>query len=208
MRFIESIRMTGGVTQNAGYHLRRVAQSVTDHYSSAVADRVVEEFRNLIRHIEKEYGGDSLITRKLRVIYGAGIEEWTADEYATKKISTLKLVHDDSITYGYKYADRSSIERLFPQRGDCDDIIICRNGLVTDSSFSNIIVSDKTGFYTPLSSLLEGCMRQLLLDDQKIKAKEISVKELFNYSYIYLVNAMRDMAAGDRIAIRKGQTIL
>lgn len=208
MRFIESIRMAGGVPQNAGYHLRRVAHSVTDHYSSSVAERVVLEFRYLFMQVEAAYAGDSHPVRKLRVIFGAGIEEWTADEYVTKKISTLKVVHDDSVTYDYKYADRSSIERLFSQRGDCDDIIICRNGLVTDSSFSNIILSDKTGFYTPLSSLLEGCMRQLLLDDRKITAKQISVKELFNYRYIYLVNAMRDMAADDRIAIREGQTIL
>ncbi|MCU0376893.1 MAG: aminotransferase class IV [Bacteroidales bacterium] len=208
MRFIESIRMTGGVPQNAGYHLRRVARSVTDHYSSTVAYRVAEDFLKLIQYIEKEYASDSITTRKLRVIYGSGIEEWTADEYVTKKISTLKFVHDDSITYRYKYADRSSIEKLFSQRGDCDDIIICRNGLVTDSSYSNIIVSDATGFYTPSSSLLEGCMRQQLLDEKRITVKQISVNDLNNYRYIYLVNALRGFMVEERIKIREGKTIV
>ena len=59
-----------------------------------------------------------------------------------REIRSLKVVVDDRIDYSFKSADRSSLNRLTAQKGDCDEIIIVKNGLVTDTSFTNIAVFD------------------------------------------------------------------
>lgn len=206
-RFIESIRMVSGNLMNAEGHLRRVRETASAHHSDMESERLTEEFRLLFSDISLKYGHDRMV-RKLRIVYSDIIENYSADPYVRKTIHKVRLVHDDTIEYPFKYENREAIDRLFAERGDCDDVIICKNGLITDSSYSNIVIADISGFYTPSSSLLEGCMRKLLLDEQKITTRQISVNDLFNYRYIYFVNAMRGLAENERIEIRMDQTIL
>jgi 4-amino-4-deoxychorismate lyase len=206
-RFIESIRMVSGNLLNAEGHLLRVRKTASAHYDDIAAERLSEEFRLLFGDISLKYANDRMV-RKLRIVYSDIIENYSADPYVRKTIHKVRLVHEDTIEYPFKYENRDAIDRLFAEKGDCDDIIICKNGLITDSSYSNIVISDRSGFYTPSSSLLEGCMRKLLLDEQKITSRQISVNDLFNYRYIYFVNAMRGLAENERIEIRKGLTIL
>ena len=65
---------------------------------------------------------------------GQGITLVRADEYCMRAISSLRLVTCDDIDYAYKSADRSRLGL----RGNADEIIIVRNGLLTDTSYSNI----------------------------------------------------------------------
>jgi 4-amino-4-deoxychorismate lyase len=70
---------------------------------------------------------------KCRVTYGPDIESIEFEPYRKRTVRSLKLVVSDEIEYSFKFKDRSALEALFAQRGDCDDIIIVKNGLVTDS---------------------------------------------------------------------------
>jgi 4-amino-4-deoxychorismate lyase len=45
----------------------------------------------------------------------------------------------------------------------CDDIIIVRNGFVTDASYANLIFRKGDEWFTPATFLLAGTMRAFLL---------------------------------------------
>jgi len=75
---------------------------------------------------------------KCRIVYSNDIQEITYTPYQPKSIKSLKLVEDNTIDYHCKYLDRNHINELYTQRGNCDDIIIVKNGMLTDSSYSNI----------------------------------------------------------------------
>ena len=74
-----------------------------------------------------------------------------------------------------------------------DDILIVKNGLITDSSFCNIIFKNEEGLFTPLNPLLKGTKRQYLLDKNIIKEREIYLQNLNEYNEVILINAMIDI---------------
>jgi 4-amino-4-deoxychorismate lyase len=131
-------------------------------------------------------------TYKCRVVYGKEIESIEFAVYQPKLISTLKLIEDNEIDYSYKFADRENINRLYGQRGSCDDILIVKNNLITDTSYCNILFFDGTNWITPESPLLKGTKRQQLLDEGKIRAARITVDSLRNYQKFMLINALLD----------------
>ena len=110
--------------------------------------------------------------------------------YTFKPITSLKLVENDTILYEHKYADRSLINQLTERKGDCDDILIVKRGLVTDSSYANIVFRRGGKWYTPASYLLKGTMRENLLQSGRIIEKEIGVKDIANFEKFKLINAM------------------
>ncbi|HEY8936446.1 MAG TPA: aminotransferase class IV, partial [Cyclobacteriaceae bacterium] len=110
--------------------------------------------------------------------------------YQPKSIRSLRIVEHDRINYEFKYADRRTIDRLFELRKGCDDIIIIKRGLVTDSSFSNIVFKKGKHWYTPWSALLKGTMRQSLLEDGIIEEEEIRKEDLKDFESFKLINAM------------------
>jgi len=101
-------------------------------------------------------------------------------------------VHDDNIDYSEKYLDRELINSLFSKRGDKDDVLIIRNGRVTDTSYCNVAFLSESIWYTPDIPLLEGTRRAQLLQDGIITTKEMPVTEIHNYESCRLFNAMMD----------------
>jgi len=108
---------------------------------------------------------------------------------------TLRLV-EASPAYAYKFADRSALNSLLRQKGNCDEILICRDGFITDTSYSNVVFQEGSRFYTPRSYLLNGTKRQQLLRSGVISEREISTASLGEYDRVYLINAMLDIEDG------------
>ncbi|MBP7901686.1 MAG: aminotransferase class IV [Spirochaetes bacterium] len=75
----------------------------------------------------------------------------------------------------------------------CDEIIILKNGMVTDSSFSNLAFYDSGKWFTPETFLLNGIMRQKLLADNIIHEKKIAVNDMKKYEKISFINSMLDL---------------
>ena len=75
-------------------------------------------------------------------------------------------------------------------REGCDDVLIVRRGMITDTSFSNVVLEDATGLYTPDTFLLDGTCRRRLIDEGDVQVRSIPVTELSRYDRLYLVNAM------------------
>jgi 4-amino-4-deoxychorismate lyase len=133
---------------------------------------------------------------KCRVIFGAEITGVHIERYAPRRISSLALIDGGDIDYAYKYADRTAIEALYAQRGTCDDILIIKDGLITDTSYANIVLSDGHRWYTPDAPLLAGTMRQRLLEKGMIREVQIRVQDLPHFRKFVLVNAMRGFHTG------------
>ena len=81
---------------------------------------------------------------------------------------------------------------LYALRGDCDDIIIVRKGLLTDTSYANIAFWDGHRWITPAEPLLAGTCRARLLDEGWLVEGAIRSKDLPGFSRIRIFNAMMD----------------
>ena len=136
------------------------------------------------------YASDLTGHFKCRLIYALDIEEIEFIPYSIPAINSLKVVYADQIEYNHKYLDRRQLDQLFGQREDCDDVLIIKNGLVTDSSYANVLLHDGDKWLTPDKPLLEGTQRMSLLKKRAIHPRRIKVEDLKAFAKVRLINAM------------------
>ena len=112
--------------------------------------------------------------------------------YKKREINSFKLVFDDEISYDKKYLNRENLDNLFLKKEDCDEIIIIKNSIVTDTSIANIAIFDGNIWITSKNCLLKGTTRNRLLEEKFLIEKDINIKMLKKASKIALMNAMID----------------
>ena len=139
---------------------------------------------------------------RCRVTYSDVIENIEYESYIFKKIESLKLVEGDAIDYSFKYKNMDSLNRLLEDRGSKDEILIVRNGLITDTSYTNIIFLQNGYWYTPALPLLHGTRRTEYLFDRKIFPRNIRPEELKYYEEARLINAMLSQHDSNPILIK------
>jgi len=183
-QLVESLKLKDGVVQNLEYHQTRMNRSMDELFPNAA--RI-----NLETAISIPENCTSGVF-KVRVLYGSSIEKIEIEPYTYRTIQSLKVVHHSSVDYHLKYTDRQILQELFARRGDCDDIIIIKNGLVTDSFAANLLFFDGETWFTPTTPLLKGTKRQFLLDQGVISEKEIREEEIRSFQKVGLINAMID----------------
>lgn len=184
---IESIKVTDGEYQNLSYHEQRMNKSLRTLCG-------VGEHFDLGRFLEKfQHRAEGVF--KCRLLYDENSVEAEFLPYEFKTIATLKVVEHDRINYEFKYADRKTINRLFELRRDCDDILIVKRGLVTDSSYCNIVFRRGKDWLTPWSPLLKGTQRQKLIEREIINEEEIRLKDIKTFDAWKLINAMIEFDA-------------
>jgi len=176
----ESIRVEGGQTHLLHYHQARIERS----YRQLFQKECSWKLESLLP--------DLPITglHKLRFLYNDRTFTFELVPYNARKIETLKCVEINTYNYDLKFTDRSGIDQAFALRGDCDDVLMTKNGFLTDTSYCNILLFDGTDWVTPEKPLFEGVQREYLLDEKIIKVGEIHEKDLDNYESFMLVNAM------------------
>lgn len=180
-RLLESIYLKDGVFRNLDYHQARINKS-----TSALFDiKPKWSIQNTMR--EHDYPKVGLF--KMRVVYDRKPLNVEFVPYQAKKINSLKLI-ESTIDYSHKYERRDELISLINQRDNCDDIVIAKNGFVTDSSYSNLIFRKGNYWFTPTTCLLKGTMREYLLNTGLIKPMEISIDDLDKYESCKLINAM------------------
>jgi 4-amino-4-deoxychorismate lyase len=129
---------------------------------------------------------------KCKVIYAATIKDVEFRKYTPRKIEQLRLAYCDEIDYSYKYLERNLFDELL-RKNNCkenEDILIIKNGRVTDTSYSNIALFDGKEWHTPKFPLLKGTKRARLIIDKRIIEKDILAEDLKNSEKIILINAM------------------
>ncbi len=182
-RLIESIRLEHGRYARLAYHQQRVSRSFATIYPDyQIID--LEAYLSSIGHPAQGL-------YKCRIVYDQeGIHRAEFIPYVPSPVRSLRVLHADTINYEMKWERRDGINRLFELRGDQDDILIIRNGYVTDTSYANVVFSDGTIQVTPAQPLLQGTMRQCLLDAGEIREEEIFLRDISKFKTIQLMNAM------------------
>lgn len=148
---------------------------------------IIDDIATLIK-IPTHVGHDKLI--RCRVTYNKSDVKVEYFDYTPKTIHSFKVVECDDIDYGHKYDDRSLLNHLLSQKESCDEIIIIKNGFVTDCSIGNLLFLKKGIWYTPDTPLLQGTQRAYLLDNKKIHLASIKKEDIFHYEKIMMINAL------------------
>lgn len=180
-RFIETICINDGVIENLSAHNERMNNTIRVHYGSSVMPVSLEDF------ITAE--GCKGRTR-CRVEYTSAVEKVEYFPYSIREVKSLQLVNDDTAEYSFKYADRSVLDRNFALRGNADDVVIVRSGMLTDTSIANIALYKEGKWFTPKYPLLKGTRRARLLTEGIIEEDIIMADSLHKYEKIRLFNAM------------------
>ena len=115
------------------------------------------------------------------------------ETYIRKNINTVRLIFDNTVEYDYKYLQRPVLDALYGQRNDCDEIIIVKNGFITDAYYYNIIIQKNNQYFTPAKPLLKGVMRQYYLDKGSVLPLDITVDDLQMATNVYLINALNPL---------------
>ncbi len=179
-RFIESIKLKEGLFCNLEYHQKRVNESLRKYYPGAEI--------NLFQISIPRAFVNGLF--KTRIVYSDIIHQIDFIPYKIRSINKLQIIESNDVDYSFKYQNRETLDEIFSKRGLCDDVIISKFGMITDTSYSNIVLYDEKNYYTPKNPLLKGTKRQYLIDNHVIKEKEIYVNQIKEYSKIYLINSM------------------
>lgn len=178
MPFLETILARDGGFPYLHWHQHRLEKTLAAH---GIAKRYA--LHSLLRAPETGRW-------RCRVIYSAA--EFSAEylPYQPRSVHWLKAVCDDAIDYRYKDADRSALEHLFAMRGNADDVLIIKNGLVTDTTIANTAFFDGTYWRTPQSPLLEGTARARLIAEGFIHPERITPEQAVKAKKVAVMNAL------------------
>ena len=191
----ETIRVQDGVLQNMEYHNSRLNHSRKELYKSAdIID--LQQVIQIPSDIKKGI-------YKCRVSYSKEIKTIEFELYVPRTIKSLRLIEANTIFYNYKYTNRGRLNELLTKRERFDEILIVKNGYITDTSYSNIVFFDGAQWYTPSTPLLQGTMRSFLLKNGLISEMKIKVADLKQFQKARLINAMIPFESGKDIKIEK-----
>jgi len=184
MQLIETIRIENGQFENLKYHQQRMNASRKTLFG---CEDEIDLEKILLAFAPERQSAELL---KTRIIYSEQIQKIELSPYHFPNIRSLKIVHDDQIKYNYKFLDRTRLDKLFALRENGDDILIVKNGFVTDSWFANVVFFDGNQWITPENPLLKGTQRQNLLDGKMIISAPVRESEIKKFEKVRLINAM------------------
>lgn len=175
---LETIRINNGQIENIEYHQQRCDNSRKILFGNILpldlASNIIAPPKGLIR---------------CRILYDTTIKTVEYVPYVPKDLKTFTIVKSD-VDYSHKFADRSILENLKTQYPQSDEIIIEKDGYLTDTTISNIAFLKDREWITPSNPLLSGTMRAKLLKEGFLKEKLIRKEELSSFQGFALINAM------------------
>ena len=191
-QFIETIRWSHGRYHLTALHARRML-----HTSGLMHDLAQGGLDRLLPPVPDAMRDETV---KCRIIYDTEIRSIELEPYKPKSITTLQMVEDDTIDYRLKYADRSRLAFLMSKRGEADEIIIVKNGLITDSSYSNLVFQAGSRLLTPAHPLLRGVMMTHLLSSGDISPANLAPEDIlpgnrYGITHVKIINAMLPLGA-------------
>lgn len=180
-RFIETVRVENGFPCLLPYHEERMNRTRARFFSGV-------PWLRLSDYWTKESGNGVM---KWRLVYGRdGVDECSCTPYRLRPVFGLKMVEADDVDYAYKYLDRTALERCFACRDGADEVLMVREGRLTDTSIANVALFDGKQWHTPVRPLLGGVKRRFLLESGAIVERDIRIEDLPRYSRIRLFNAL------------------
>ncbi len=179
---LETIRVCGNKPVNLAWHQRRMDESIRKLFGRENPWRLDTLFKLPDRLREH--------TVKWRILYGPDSIQMSYEKYHVRYIRHFFIVENNHIEYSYKFADRKIFQRLKEKFSPLDEIIIVRNGRITDTSFSNLAFFDGKQWITPSDYLLNGTARMRLLENGVIHEEPVDLHALRRFTRFKLINAM------------------
>lgn len=188
----ESLAIEDGQILNLEWHEKRYHKSYLKAFG-------VEPSTNLLDGLDITIPAKGLY--KLRVDYGISKKTHDIKSYTRTPIKSLRVIEHNTISYDMKYADRDTLNELFQQKENCQDVLIIKNDLVTDTTIGNIVFFDGKQWFTPRQPLLHGTQRAQLISNKTITEKDIHSSDIKHYKSFLVINAMRPFSADEQQAI-------
>ncbi len=184
-QLLETIKLENGTLFNLHYHQERFNRARRELFPAAPAI----ELQQVIQIPSDCRSG----LFRCRIVYGEKIDAIEFIPQKARSFQRLKLVEQNQIDYHLKYANRDALNQLYNLREDADEIIIVKDGNITDCSIGNLVFFDGEHWYTPSTPLLAGTQRQRLLAEGKIRERLIPKSALSNYKMAGIINAFYDL---------------
>ena len=193
----ETLKVVNKKTLNVSFHNERMNRSRYELFSCR-NELNLNEVVEIPNDITKD-------VYRCKVIYSDTIKDVEFRKYIPRTIEHLKIVYSDEIDYSFKYLDRKIFDELLIKNNcqENEDILIVKNGRVTDTSYSNVVLFDGKEWHTPKYPLLEGTKRAKLLYDKRILEKDVMIYDLKHYEQIILINAMLEFDISNSRSIKK-----
>jgi 4-amino-4-deoxychorismate lyase len=191
--FIETIKIWNGEVKNLHFHQARFNRTRNEMLGLKSHPALSKEI------IIPSYAKNGLF--KCRILYDHQVTGVEFQPYDRAVIRSLKLIDGSQVSYPYKSSDRSALIALYDQRDSCDDILILKDGRITDSYFANVVFWDGSDWVTPEPPLLEGTMRAFLLGKGTIKKAGIRIEDLSGFRSLKLINALNDWSDAPHIPV-------
>jgi len=192
--FIETICYENGKFHRIELHNGRLNRT-RSHFLELHSNFQLELFLSVPAHLKDK-------KLKCKVVYGTGIVSIEYGLYTNKPVTSLQIVRDDEIDYSFKYEDRTKLNALFQLRGQCDDILIVKNGFITDTSFANIIFRKDNYWYSPLNPLLRGTRLEGYVSEGRITPTLLQTKDLPLFTEARIINALISIEDSSVIEIK------
>lgn len=180
--FLETIKLFDGKFYRLSLHQQRLEQAFAEYYPNSE----VPDLKLVLENSDFPHAG-FYKCRILIDITGCNIH---FEPYIRRDIKTLKLVETRIPSCAFKFANRSKFGEMIELRGDCDDVLLFRDGYITDTSYANVAFFDGKNWLTPQVPLIYGVNRASLLADKKITKALVKVEDLVNFKSIRMFNAM------------------
>ncbi len=187
---IEAIEWKDGAPQRLAYHQQRVDAAFKALYPDASVLSLADVLGPGAVSTDSGAPLPDKGLYKLRLLFDTQVRLLECQPYAMRPIQSLQLVEIDHEPMVYKSGDRAFIDEAVQKKGQCDDVLMVCNGLLTDTSYANIAVLDGLKWLSPHIPLLYGTRRAYLLDHQLIELADIRMDELHRFQRIRLFNAM------------------
>jgi 4-amino-4-deoxychorismate lyase len=181
--FFETILCEDYEVRHLQYHKERIARTIGKNFN--LQEYIYPPNHDLLK-CKLIYDQDDIVNIKF-------------ETYTPKEIKTIKIVYDNSIEYKYKSSDRTQINNLYDQRESADEILILKNGLISDTSIANIAIMKEKQWLTPKQPLLQGTTRARLLDENFIKEADLTIADLKNCQKFAVMNAMIEFKILDNV---------
>ena len=172
MEFIETILITNKI-ENLELHNKRMNNTRYIFFKEKPID--LKEYIKIIKN------------KRIRVTYDRKIKKVEYFDLVKKEFKKFKIVHSD-IDYSYKFANREELNKL--KEKNVDEVIIVKNGFITDTTISNLAFFDGKKWITPKNPLLKGTKREELLNKNFLIQKDIKVDEIKNFKKFAMINAI------------------
>ncbi|QZT38816.1 aminotransferase class IV [Halosquirtibacter xylanolyticus] len=180
-QFIETMSLSNGVVEYVESHQARLDRTMHHFYPAYRIDLL-----DVLSSVDLPKDG----VYRLTVAYAEKVVSIQWVPYQIRDIERFVCVEAGEIMYDFKYRNRDDFQRISALLGANEEAVIVQNGMVTDTTYTNLVFYRDGVWWTPKQCLLKGTQRQRLLDDGVIHETDIPVASLSHYTHFRIINAM------------------